>query len=678
MAPFIHQLHYKPKKINRLISGPDDPRYFDLSRFPVPKPGQHWTDARREQLAAFQARVRQCHIKDNSPRTNCRVIAPHLIRQGGPAAFPGLIPLKPYCADYFEEGLRIRSKGTALKRRHVQFNRPNSYDWLSFDVDRDEAYRAAEDANLPAPTIISANPENGHALLSYLLDVPVHRFPSSSRRPIDYLADVQRGYTRRLEADRSFNGIVPHELSAKEIETADWAEYLKTEAGIFDEVRGEVTRKLPPEERVPYSRYFEGSTVYPGHFSQDWNRSYALDPNGSPVGAVVLLHGLTDSPYTLRHIAEIYRSRGFVVIAIRLPGHGTVPAGLTDIKWESWKAATRLAVREACRRIPESAPLHLVGFSLGGALALQYALDAITDREFKRPDRLVLITPMIGINRLARFAGLAGLPAFFPAFAKAAWLSVLPEFNPFKYNSFPVNGARQSARLADALQDQISHYAREGKLASLPPTLTFQSVVDFTVSTPAIMRSFYARLPQNGSEVVLFDVNRSIKLGPLLRSSADIALTRILPTGPQKYRTTIITNADAGNSGALEGTIEVGAVTAHSREVGLSYPADVFSLSHLALPFPMNDSLYGRYPDPAEDFGIHLGTLAPRGERNVLIASMDMLLRLSFNPFFPYMKERIEEGIRGHAAAGPGNATETARPLVPETANKAPTPNPAN
>jgi hypothetical protein len=60
--------------------------------------------------------------------------------------------------------------------------------------------------------------------------------------------------------------------------------------------------------------------------------------------------------------------------------------------------------------------------------------------------------------------------------------------------------------------------------------------------------------------------------------------------------------------------------------------------------------LHGLYPDPAEDFGIHLGALAPRGERNVLIVSMDALLRISFNPFFPYMLGRIEEGITEHAS----------------------------
>ena len=94
----------------------------------------------------------------------------------------------------------------------------------------------------------------------------------------------------------------------------------------------------------------------------------------------MLLHGLTDSPYSLRHIARRYRDRGFVAVAIRMPGHGTVPAALTDIEWEDWDAATRLAVREARRRAGPSTPLHIVGFSNGGALAVKYALDAIDGR----------------------------------------------------------------------------------------------------------------------------------------------------------------------------------------------------------------------------------------------------------------------------------------------------------
>lgn len=438
---------------------------------------------------------------------------------------------------------------------------------------------------------------------------------------------------------------VPHELSAKELDNADWTKYLKAEDAIFESVRTEVTQKLGPEERVPVNRYFEGSPIYPAKLAQDWNRSYELEPEGAPVGAVVFLHGLTDSPYSLRHIARLYQAHGYVAVAIRLPAHGTVPGALTSVEWEDWLAATRLAVREARRRIGPSLPLHLVGFSNGGALAMKYALDALDDEHLTRPDRIVLISPMIGITAFARFAGLAGLPAIFPAFAKAAWIAVLPEFNPFKYNSFPINGARQSYRLTDALQRQIVSEARRNRLVQLPPVLTFQSVMDFTVHTRAVISSFYDRLPANGSELVLFDVNRAAKFGPLLRPTSETLLARLLPPPPRHYRTTIVTNASPDSNEVVERVTEAGAVTEQSRELSLSYPIDVYSLSHVALPFPVSDALYGMQPDRSENFGISLGSVASRGERGALVIGLDSLLRMSSNPFFPYEAQRIEEGI---------------------------------
>ncbi|MGH6644338.1 MAG: alpha/beta hydrolase, partial [Bradyrhizobium sp.] len=444
---------------------------------------------------------------------------------------------------------------------------------------------------------------------------------------------------------------VPHELAVEDLDRSDWKGYLKAEDDIFESVRAEVTQKLPPEDRVPVNRYFDGSAIYPGHFSQDWNRSYVMEPAGPPVGAAVFLHGLTDSPYSLRHVAQRYRDRGFVSIAIRLPGHGTVPAGLIGAEWEDWLAATRLAVREARRRVGPAAPLHLVGFSNGGALALMYALEAIEDKRLARPDRIVLISPMVGITSFARFAGLAGLPAILPAFAKAAWLSVLPEFNPFKYNSFPVNGARQSHLLTSALQQKILQLSREGRLKDLAPIITFQSVMDFTVSTRAIISSLYLQLPANGSELVLFDLNRNTKFGPLLNSASDTLLNRILPPAPRAFRVAVITNANADSSDVVERVTEAGATTEQVRGLGLSYPHDVFSLSHVALPFPTTDSLYGLQPDPAEDFGINLGAVAARGERGTLIVNLDSLLRMSSNPFFPYLIDRIDEHL---GAAKPG------------------------
>ena len=111
--------------------------------------------------------------------------------------------------------------------------------------------------------------------------------------------DVQRGPPLAV-----WHTYVPHELRAAELDAADWRRYLLEETKIFEALRSEVTQKLDVDERVPLNRYFEGSPVYPAHFSQDFNRSYILEPAGPPVGAAVLLHGLTDSPYSQRHIAR--------------------------------------------------------------------------------------------------------------------------------------------------------------------------------------------------------------------------------------------------------------------------------------------------------------------------------------------------------------------------------------
>lgn len=455
--------------------------------------------------------------------------------------------------------------------------------------------------------------------------------------------------TQRGPALEPWHTEAPPELEAAALDHTDWAGYLKAEQRAFDDVYRNVTQKLDSSERLPLNRYFEGSPIYPEHFRHDWNRSYELVPPGKPCGAVVMLHGLTDSPYSLRHLAEHYRQRGWLVVGIRLPAHGTVPGALTRVSWEDWLAATRLAVREARAKTGPEAPLQLVGFSNGGALAMKYTLDSLQDKTLARPQRVVLISPMIGVTAFARFAGIAGWPAVFPPFAKAAWLSILPEFNPFKYNSFPVNGARQSWQLTQALQQQIAQTQRGGQLTQLPPVLTFQSVLDSTVSTRAVVEALYNRLPANGSELVLFDINRRAEFGPLLRPDADTAIDTLLPAPPRRYTTTVISNAPPGaktpGNSAVAVRLSAGQTVPQQQVLGIAYPPEIYSLSHVALPFPPEDSLYGRTPVPLHQFGISFGTLASRGERGALVESMDALMRISSNPFYPYLLARIDQGI---------------------------------
>lgn len=441
---------------------------------------------------------------------------------------------------------------------------------------------------------------------------------------------------------------VPKELSARRIDATDWQGYLEAEEAIMRSVEREVTDRLPAAARVVANRYATESPMNPARFaeegSRDWNRSFLLEPEGEPIGAAVLLHGLTDAPYSVRHLARQYADAGFVAVAIRLPAHGTVPAALTEIGWEEWVAAARLAVREARRRVPEG-PLHLVGYSMGGAAAVKYALEAIGNPALARPDRLILMSPMVGVTRFAAFAGLAGLPSVLPAFAKAAWLSILPEFNPFKYNSFPVNAARQSHGMSIALQEDIRRLARADGTVDLPPIVTFQSVLDSTVSMPDVLSALYAFLPENGSELVLFDINRSGRFDPLFRPAAIGELHAVLPPFPQRYRLTIIENIREGELAVQERTFAAGERAAQTRPLDAAYPRGMFSLSHVAIPFPLDDPLYGLEPAGPNTYGIRIGAFTARGEEGALIMSLNTLLRATSNPFFPYLTGRVAEAI---------------------------------
>ena len=96
-------------------------------------------------------------------------------------------------------------------------------------------------------------------------------------------------------------------------------------SALFADVAQEVTRKLDDEDRVPINRYFAGSIVYPPGFATDWNRSYVMEPEGTPIGAAVFLHGLTDAPYSLRHLAEFYRRRASSPSASACPATAPFP-----------------------------------------------------------------------------------------------------------------------------------------------------------------------------------------------------------------------------------------------------------------------------------------------------------------------------------------------------------------
>lgn len=453
---------------------------------------------------------------------------------------------------------------------------------------------------------------------------------------------------------------VPPELGPDALDATDWAGYLAAEDKAFAAVRANVTDRLPPSDRTPFNRYFAGARTYPGRFAQDWNRSFLLRPQGPVAGVAVLVHGLTDSPYSLRHFADLYVARGFIALGVRMPGHGTVPAALLDMDHESWRAAVRLAMREARRLAAPGQPIHLVGYSNGGALSVLHSLDALEQPDLVKPDQIVLISPMIGITPFARFAPFAAWPGYIPGFEAARWLDLLPEYNPFKYNSFPAHAADQSYQVTQLVQARLA--AMSARLGDFPPVLTFQSVVDHTVSAEAVVNGLHMRLPAGRSELVLFDVNRAAALDFLLTDDAKTALNRLLPAAPVPFRSVVVANAAPASGTSADGQIEARIVEAGQTQMkreplpDLRYPPTLYSLSHVAMPFPISDGLYGTSPDPAEDFGIHIGDIVVRGERGIYRVGEDTLMRAAANPFLPFMLDRVRATLPPLAAESPAKA----------------------
>jgi alpha-beta hydrolase superfamily lysophospholipase len=361
----------------------------------------------------------------------------------------------------------------------------------------------------------------------------------------------------------------------------------------------------------------------------------------APRGGALLVHGLTDSPYSMRAIAERLQAEGFYVLALRMPGHGTVPGALTEAVAEDWMAAVRMGARHVRRAIGPDRPLALIGYSNGGALVLRYALEAAVDSRLPAPSRIVLISPMIGVSPAARLARMIGALGRFPFFEKARWLEVVPEYNPFKYNSFPTNAGTQSYRVSSSVQSEIAAAAASGVIDRLPPILAFQSIVDRTVSTQAVVGGLFDRLAGTRHELVVFDINRLSGLEPFIQP-ADAALVGTLSAGgPRTYRRTLITNAGADSLEGVARSVAPGGTTVQFEPLGLAWPKQMFSLSHVALPFPEDDPVYGATPPPGAPRQVALGRLSPIGEKGVLTVPIEVLMRAGWNPFFPYMSRRI-------------------------------------
>ncbi|MEH6556221.1 MAG: alpha/beta fold hydrolase [Oceanicoccus sp.] len=421
----------------------------------------------------------------------------------------------------------------------------------------------------------------------------------------------------------------------QKIDTFD--DYLALEDRLFDELQRTIYGVPSAQSDNPLNRFQAGTLSDPGIHPRNWNRSFILQPE-QPRGGVLLLHGLSDSPYSLRTLATHLYEQGYYVLGLRMPGHGTAPSGLVNATWQDMAAAVRLAARQVSEQVGDDNPMYMVGYSMGAAQAVNYSLNALQDDTLRQADALVLISPAIGVSRVAALAVWQSRLSAVPGLQKLAWNSIGPEYDPYKYNSFAVNAGDQMYRLTNEIENKLAALNASDGTGQFPKTLGIMSLVDATVSTRAVVTHLFDRLSNAGNELMIFDINRGENFAPFIKVDPIHDYETLLQSRPLKFDITFFTDREA-KSNAVMVHRWLRADGSHTvMETDLNWPDNVYSLSHVALPFPPTDSLYGSNPQGG---GLHIGQLVTRGEKGLLAIHPDDMLRLRYNPFYSALQDEI-------------------------------------
>ncbi|AXA54308.1 alpha/beta hydrolase [Pseudomonas thivervalensis] len=176
-----------------------------------------------------------------------------------------------------------------------------------------------------------------------------------------------------------------------------------------------------------------------------WNAPYEVRPDAPSSKAILLLHGLGDSPWSFVDIAQDLAAQGFVVRVALLPGHGTQPADLIDVQLEQWQQLVEEQVALLHKEFPD---VYLGGFSTGANLALAYSVKDPSIRG------LLLFSPAFRSSESYDWAT-PWLAHF------KTWILAPDNFQPqqsaVRYHNVPTNGFAQFYRSSVAVRRLIEH-----------------------------------------------------------------------------------------------------------------------------------------------------------------------------------------------------------------------------
>jgi carboxylesterase len=219
------------------------------------------------------------------------------------------------------------------------------------------------------------------------------------------------------------------------------------------------------------------SSVAPGAADPE---AAPFSADGGPVG-VLVLHGFTGSPRTVRPWAARRAAAGLTVRAPLLPGHGADWRALAKTGWTDWYASAEHAFMELYARCEH---VFVTGISMGGCLAFRLA-----ETQGDRVVGLVVVNPSLaGDNPLIPFAPILKY-----------MVRAIPSIGGDIKKPGAQEGALKKTPVASVATLPGMWRATAAELASVTqPVLVYRSTVDHVVG-PASMKVLTGALP--GAEV---------------------------------------------------------------------------------------------------------------------------------------------------------------------------------
>lgn len=287
------------------------------------------------------------------------------------------------------------------------------------------------------------NMNENHTDIPLLIDAGTYRYTSEqgSKSAIDFNFHIESSYSEYLEyAMNEVNSKNPRADMPCPIITATY-------------------QQLAKQNAWPNNTPNISQLIAPFELTQDNSDK-----------AILLIHGLTDSPYSYHDLAQFFYQQGFTVRTLLLPGHATAPSDLLDVSYQQWQQASQYAIE---RTLKDFQQVYLGGFSTGGALIFDYLMQQQqVDEKIKG---LFMWSPASKAK-----SDLAWLAKYVDYIPFVDWIDLDADIDFAKYESFPYNAAAQVHALMSRI---VGENAMKNRVMHDIPIFVVASEHDQTIAT---------------------------------------------------------------------------------------------------------------------------------------------------------------------------------------------------